>query len=100
MEELPNEKGPLAPVMAKLGAWRAGSNPFVSVPDENGRVAGFWLGVWHGVIAPVTAIRSLFSQDVHVFEVHNSGNGYIFGFLLGVLLWAGGGRAGGPRRKA
>lgn len=99
MEKLMAADGPMAPLMEKLGAWRAGPNPLENTPDEAGRIAGFWLGVWHGFIAPVTAIRSLLSKDVHVYEVHNSGNGYMLGFLLGVLLWAGGGRAGAPRRR-
>ena len=60
---------------------------------------GFWLGLWHGFIAPVQLVRALRSKDVHVYEVHNSGTGYIFGFVLGVMLWSGGGRAGGPRRR-
>lgn len=96
MEKLTAD-GPLAPVIEKLGGWRAGPNPLVNTPDESGRIAGFWLGMWHGFVAPVNVVRSLFNDSVHVFEVHNSGNGYVFGFLLGVMLWAGG-RAGSPRR--
>jgi hypothetical protein len=77
----------------------AGPNPQVNTPDENGRVAGFWLGLWHGIIAPVTFIISLFSANVHVFDVHNDGNWYVFGFLLGLTaVWGGGGRASSRRR--
>jgi len=37
---------------------------------------------------------------VHVYEVHNTGNGYIFGFLLGiVLIWGGGGGGIASRRR-
>ena len=45
--------------------------------------AGFWLGLWHGAIAPITFIVSLFNDHVNVYEVHNSGNWYNFGFMLG-----------------
>ncbi len=77
----------------------AGPNPATNTPSEDGRVAGFWLGLWHGIIAPVTFVISLFSPNVHVFEVHNNGNWYVFGFLLGLTaIWGGGGRASRRRR--
>jgi hypothetical protein len=78
----------------------AGPNPAVNTPDETGRLAGFWLGLWHGIIAPVTFVISLFSDKVHVYEVHNNGNWYVFGFLLGLTaIWGGGGRASSSRRR-
>lgn len=83
-----------------LGGCVAGPNPAVNTPDEAGKVAGFWQGLWHGIIAPVTFVISLFSANVHVFEVHNNGNWYVFGFLLGLAaVWGGGGRGLGARRK-
>jgi hypothetical protein len=100
MDEIASTPGPLAQAKQKLARWAAGPNPLVNTPDEAGRVAGFWLGLWHGAIAPVTIVRALFSKDVHVYEVHNSGNGYTIGFVLGVMLWGGGGRAGAPRRRS
>lgn len=77
----------------------AGPNAMVNVPNEEGRVAGFWQGLWHGIIAPITFIISLFSAKVHVFETHNNGNWYVFGFLLGLTaVWSSGGRASSRRR--
>lgn len=77
----------------------AGPNTLVGTPNEEGRVAGFWQGLWHGIIAPVTFVVSLFSDKVHVYEVHNNGNWYVFGFLLGLTsVWGGGGRAASRRR--
>ncbi len=78
----------------------AGPNPAANTPDEGGRVAGFWLGLWHGMIAPITFVISLFSDKVHVYEVHNNGKWYIFGFLLGLLALRGSGTRAGPRRRA
>lgn len=68
----------------------AGANPGVGVPAEGGRVAGFWLGLWHGVIAPITFVISLFNDGVNVYEVHNNGNWYNFGFVLGAVFLIGG----------
>jgi hypothetical protein len=99
MKQIENTSGPFAPAFEKLAGSVAGPNPAVNTPNEAGRVAGFWLGLWHGLIAPVTLVISLFSDRVHVYEVHNSGKGYIFGFLLGVTaLRGGGGRVRSPRR--
>lgn len=53
--------------------------------------AGFWAGLWHGMIAVITFIISLFSKSVEVYERANSGGWYDFGFLLGVIIiWGGG----------
>jgi hypothetical protein len=57
--------------------------------------AGFWLGLWHGLISPITFIVSLFTENVNVYEVHNNGNWYDFGFMLGVMCAFSGGGAGG-----
>lgn len=45
---------------------------------------GFWSGVWHGLIAPFAFIGSLFSDNIAVFAVNNTGNWYVFGFLSGL----------------
>lgn len=46
-------------------------------------VAGFWAGLWHGLILPVAFIVSLFDEGVGIYEIHNSGNLYNLGFVLG-----------------
>jgi hypothetical protein len=51
---------------------------------------GFWLGLVHGFIAPVTFIISLFKPEVAVYAVPNSGGWYNFGFVLGIGGFAGG----------
>lgn len=61
--------------------------------------AGFWLGLWHGVIAPIAFIVSLFNDTVGVYEVDNTGGWYDFGFLIGVSIIFSGGGAGGSRTR-
>jgi 4-amino-4-deoxy-L-arabinose transferase-like glycosyltransferase len=91
--------GLLVLTLVTLAGCVAGPNEMVNTPNEEGRVAGFWQGLWHGIIAPVTFVISLFSDKVHVFETHNNGNWYVFGFLLGLTaVWGGGGSAASRRR--
>ena len=72
----------------------AGPNNIVNVLDISKEPAGFWLGLWHGMIAPITFIISLFSDNIGMYEIHNSGGWYNFGFLLGVGGTFGGGTKG------
>jgi len=89
----------LVGAMLVLAACAAGVNPEVGAASPDGDVAGFWLGLWHGIIAPVTFVVSLFTDSVNLYEVHNNGNWYDFGFVLGAgILFGGGGL--GSRRKS
>lgn len=81
-----------------LAACVAGENPQVGEVAARGEVAGFWQGIWHGFIAPVTFIIGLFSDSVNIYEVHNSGNWYDFGFVLGAGILGGGGATASRRR--
>jgi hypothetical protein len=83
---------------AGLAGCAAGPNELVNSPDERGTVAGFWLGLWHGIISPVSFLISLFSDNLHMYEVHNNGGWYNFGFLLGVSIIFGGGGSARCRR--
>jgi hypothetical protein len=76
-----------------------GPNPVANTPEDGGGVAGFWHGLWHGFIVLFTFIFSLFTDSVRVYEVHNNGNWYNFGFLLGVMIFFGGGGNGACRGK-
>jgi len=58
--------------------------------DDNTHICGFWLGLWHGVISPITFVISLFSDTVTVWDVNNNGGWYTFGFLLGIGALSGG----------
>ena len=77
----------------------AGPNPAVDVPAVDGNLAGFWTGLWQGIIVPVTFIISLFTENVSVYEVHNTGGWYDFGFVIGAGMFLGGSGASKKRRK-
>lgn len=82
-----------------LAGCAAGANPGVGLADSGGETAGFLLGLWQGFIAPITFFISLFTNDVSVYEVHNSGNWYDFGFVVGAGIIFQGSRFRPRRRK-
>jgi len=82
-----------------LTSCAAGPNDLEKTPDEEGKVAGFWMGLWHGLISPITFIISVFSKSVRFYEVHNNGTWYNFGFVLGAGLFLSGGILGKGSRK-
>jgi len=59
-------------------------------PIDHDGVAGFWLGLWHGFIAPFMFVVSLFKSNVGIYEVHNNGAWYNFGYLFGLACFFGG----------
>ena len=42
-------------------------------------------GIWHGWLAPLSLIISLFRDGINIYEVHNSGFWYNLGFYAGIL---------------
>lgn len=74
----------------------AGDNPMTGTPGGRG-VAGFWPGLWHGMICPIAFIVSLFNANVSIYEVHNSGGWYDAGFIIGAGAW---GILGKGKRRA
>jgi len=78
----------------------AGPNSVVNIPAPGGELAGFWMGLWHGVIAPFTFIMSLLTDNIQMYEVHNNGGWYNFGFVIGAgILFGGGHKASKKRRR-
>ena len=85
-----------------LAACAAGPNTMAQVNGPH--VAGFWQGLWQGAISPVTFLVSLFNHHVNIYEVHNNGNWYNFGFMIGVSAVfsgaVGSGASAGSRRRS
>jgi len=87
----------LAAVLFLIGACTAGPNTLAKTENNEGKIAGFWQGLWHGLIAPVTFIISLFTDKISMYEIHNNMGWYNFGFLLGMMIIFGGGGSAGKR---
>jgi hypothetical protein len=67
----------------------AGPGSRFQVPGA--KPAGFWAGLWHGLISPITFLVSLLSPNVRIYETNNRGRWYDFGFIIGVSGAFGGG---------
>ncbi|MCL6258562.1 hypothetical protein M3O96_05650 [Aquiflexum sp. TKW24L] len=52
-----------------------------------GQTYGFFWGIWHGIIAPISLVISLFDKEVAMFAVNNTGFFYGLGFLIGSGGW-------------
>lgn len=52
--------------------------------------AGFFSGIWHGWIAPISLIIGLFDKSTRVYERLNTGWWYDFGFYIAVISGFGG----------
>jgi len=60
--------------------------------DKNinpGHKAGFWAGLWHGLILIITFVVSLFTKEVGIYEINNNGWPYNLGFILGLCFTIG-----------
>jgi hypothetical protein len=67
--------------------------------QRSAQVPGFWWGLWHGFVFPWAWIGSLFSDEIAVYAVPNSGGWYDFGFFLGVTVLGGGSFFGSKTRR-
>ena len=47
--------------------------------------AGFFSGIWHGWIAPISLIWGLFNAEIRVYEPINTGWWYDFGFYIAII---------------
>jgi len=52
--------------------------------------AGFFWGVWHGWIAPISLIGGIFNEKIRIYEVVNTGWWYDFGFYMAIISGFGG----------
>jgi hypothetical protein len=82
-----------------LSGCAPGANQFKGTASEHDVVAGFWLGLWQGFIAPFVFVASLFKNNLGIYEVHNNGAWYNFGYLFGLACFFGGGGSRAARRQ-
>ena len=85
---------PVLFVLVLLASCTAGPNLMEGQAGNRGETAGFLMGLWHGGISCISFIISLFNDKVSVYEVHNNGGWYNFGFILGIMIAYGGGGSG------
>ena len=52
--------------------------------------AGFFWGIWHGWISPISLIIGFFDESIRVYEVSNTGWWYDFGFYIAIISGFGG----------
>jgi hypothetical protein len=55
-----------------------------------GNPDGFFWGIWHGWIAPVSLVWGLFNESIRVYEAVNSGWWYDVGFYMAIIGGFGG----------
>ena len=63
--------------------------------------AGFFLGLWQGIIVILAFIVSWFDSNITIYQAGNNGFWYNLGYILGLSIALGGGaKASTPRKKA
>lgn len=55
--------------------------------------AGFFSGIWHGIIIVFSLIGKLFGFDIGIYAENNTGFFYWLGFIIGIGGLGGGGSA-------
>jgi len=64
----------------------AGSDQF----KEGGKRANILHGIWHGWIAPLSLVLSIFGDGIRMYEPNNTGWTYDLGFYMAVIGGFGG----------
>lgn len=69
--------------------------PFVGLYSGDGKhtadkPAGFFWGIWHGWLAPLSLIIGIFVDNIRVYEVMNTGWWYDLGFYMAIISGFGG----------
>ncbi|MCA9390069.1 hypothetical protein KC571_01585 [candidate division WWE3 bacterium] len=70
----------------------------LGMPTVDPSPAGFWLGLWQGLIVILSFITGLFDHNISIYQVGNNGAWYHFGYLLGVSIAMGGTGAASKKR--
>lgn len=66
-------------------------NPLKNTTDASGHIYGFWNGLWDGLTSGWAFIFNLFGGHYGLYEVHNNGGWYDFGYYLGLSFLIKGG---------
>jgi hypothetical protein len=85
-------------LLCTLTGCAPGANSSKGTASDHG-VAGFWLGLWDGFIAPFVFVVSLFKSNLNIYEIHNNGSWYNFGYLFGLACFFGGGGNKAARKR-
>lgn len=73
----------------------AGSDQF----KEGGKKANLIHGIWHGWIAPLSLVLSIFGDGIRMYEPNNTGWSYDLGFYMAVIGGFGGLALSRKKRK-
>ncbi len=52
--------------------------------------SGFFLGIWHGWIAPLSLIFGFFDRSIRIYDPNNIGWWYDFGYYMAIISGFGG----------
>lgn len=58
--------------------------------NTSDNLAGFFWGIWHGWLAPISLFISFFDEKIRIYEVMNKGISYDFGFYIAIISGFGG----------
>lgn len=61
--------------------------------------AGFFTGIWHGWIAPLSLVVGIFDHGVRIYETNNVGWWYDFGYYIAIIAGFGGIAVSRRRKK-
>lgn len=53
--------------------------------NSHQRPAGFFWGIWHGWMAPISLIIGIFDSKIRIYEVYNNGWPYDFGYYIAII---------------
>jgi hypothetical protein len=65
----------------------AGPNELLDTPMRLSDVSGFWSALLHGFFLPFAFVGSLLTDGISIYDVHNTGGWYDFGFVIGISFW-------------
>ena len=52
--------------------------------------AGFFSGIWHGWIAPISLVVGFFKSEIRIYEIYNAGWWYDYGYYMAIISGFGG----------